>query len=174
MTRGLSKARISVPIVVVVVAFLYIIVFVVYPGIGHDKESAMKASDLSNAKQSAIANIMYMADHDGYGPPPDHWMDALSPYIKNDVIYTSPGLDQNAGEHGYAYLRLLGGIRLEDVTNSNEVPVLFNSSDLSRNVAGGLDLLPDPPRWEGGNNIAFLDGHAKRHETARQFRIELP
>ena len=172
MKHDLLKAPISVPIVIAVVAFLYIIVFVIYPGIGHDRGQAMRAFDLSNVKQLTIANAMYMSDSDGYGPPPEQRMDVLLPDTKTEKIYTSPGLDADAGEYGYAYLRELGGIRLDDVLYPAKVPLLFNSSDLQRNVAGGLDLLPDPSRWEGGNNIAFLDTHAKRHEIAPKFMIE--
>ena len=172
--RGLSRATVSVPLVISVVVGLLIIAFILFPVYTICSAGAPESSDLSNIRQLALGHGMYMSDHDGYGPPPDQWMDALKPYTKNELIFTNPGLDQDAGEYGYAYLRELGGVHLDDVINPAKVPVLFNSSDLRRNVAGGLDLLPDPPRWEGGNNIAFLDSHAKRHETAPTFTIELP
>jgi prepilin-type processing-associated H-X9-DG protein len=34
--------------------------------------------------------------------------------------------------------------------------------------------LPDPPRWDGRNIIAFLDGHAKATEGAPKVEIKLP
>ena len=158
--------------IVAILAGIALLVFLsplfLYGGHGYSKRS----SDLSNVKQIAVGHALYMYDSDGYGPPPEQRMDVLLPDTKTEKIYTSPGLDADAGEYGYAYLRELGGIRLDDVLYPAKVPLLFNSSDLQRNVAGGLDLLPDPSRWEGGNNIAFLDTHAKRHEIAPKFMIE--
>ena len=58
MKDDLWKAPISVPVVVAVVVFLFIIVFVVFPGVGPEKGVAVKVADLSNLRQSAIANAM--------------------------------------------------------------------------------------------------------------------
>lgn len=183
MKHRQSRAIGSLALINWILIGLAVFAFILSPLSCYDgKAAARKTADLSHLKQSALANLIYMADHDGYGPPPDQWMDLVAPYLRNewssndDVerVYTSPGFDRDGGEYGYAYLRELGGVRLEDVLNPQEVPLLFNSSDLGRNVAGGLDLLPDPPRWDSGNNFAFLDSHAKHLDVAPQFTIELP
>lgn len=153
------------------------ILLIIRPGkiFGYPNTHSPERSDLSNLKQMGLAHLMYMEDNDGYGPPPDQWMEVLLPYYKNERILNSPGLDGDAGEYGYAYLSELGPIRESDVINPESVPAFFNSSDLRRNVTGGLELLPDPPRWDGEvNHIAFLDAHAKAFETAPKFKIELP
>ncbi|MCH8979619.1 MAG: hypothetical protein IH945_10320, partial [Armatimonadetes bacterium] len=122
MRRELARAASLVAWIVAILAGIALILLLFpWSSIGGYR-SAKSSSDLSNIKQSGIANLMYMSDHDGYGPPPDQWMDVLAPYVKNDLIFTSPGLDQDAGEYGYAYLRELGGIRLEDVLYPAKVP----------------------------------------------------
>ena len=175
MNRELSRALGSVALISWILIGLIGLGLLLAPVLlcACSKTSYPKA-DLSNVKQLTIANLMYMSDHDGYGPAPDQWMDLLQPYAINKNLFVSPSKRRRTNEFGFAYLRSLGEVRSEDVLNPADVPVIFNSTDLRRNVAGGLYLLPDPPRWKDGNNFAFLDGHAKRHKTAPKFTIELP
>jgi hypothetical protein len=83
-------------------------------------------------------------------------------------------LEERKGQFGYAYYRPLGGVKEWAVQNPEEVPLVFDSSDLRWNANGDLSLLPDPPRWDGKNLIAFLDGHVKAVEGTPEVEIKLP
>ncbi len=118
--------------------------------------------------------MLYLESHDGAGPFPNTWMDQIEPYAKNPAVFIAPNKERKQDEFGYAYYRRLGHVELSAVLNPEEVPMVFDSHDLSWNANGGLDLLPDPPRWENEKNtIAFLDGPAKSITTAPKFEIKL-
>ncbi len=129
---------------------------------------------VSHLKFIGLAHILYQEAHDGAGPFPSTWMDQLEPFLKDPVAFIAPNKERKQDEFGYAYYRRLGSVKLPAVQNIEEVPMAFDSHDLSWNANGGLDLLPDPPRWENEKNtIAFLDGHAKSITTAPMFKIKL-
>jgi hypothetical protein len=143
-----------------------------------------RAGSISNLKQIALAHEMYLLDFDGYGPAPATWADLLAPYTsprivdyKKDysLLFKSPHNRQGDGddqEYGYAYFRPLGGVQLSSISNSADVPVIFDSSDMRWNANGDLSLLPDPPRWKGTNLIAFLDTHVARIEGTPKVEIK--
>ncbi|MEX2244067.1 MAG: hypothetical protein WD716_09515 [Fimbriimonadaceae bacterium] len=139
---------------------------------------ARRTSSISNLKQIGTAHAMYTEQHDGYGPPPDRWADAL--LAENDRLgflheYSkSYQSDSHKAMFAYAYFRPLDGIAVSEVKNPAEVPLAFDSSDLRWNANGDLTLLPDPPRWLGTNLILFLDTSARAVRETPVVAIKIP
>ncbi|MEX2242243.1 MAG: hypothetical protein WD716_00190 [Fimbriimonadaceae bacterium] len=138
--------------------------------------SGRKSVSLSNLKQAAIGHEMYVADNDGFGPSPKSWVDQVSAYMpnKSERVFASAHEAIKDGEYGHAYFRPLGDLKEWAVQNKEEVPLMFDSTDLRRNANGGLELLPDPPRWGKVNLMAFLDGHVKAIRERPRVEIILP
>jgi hypothetical protein len=136
---------------------------------------AKKVRSLSNLKQLGLAHMLYVEDWSGFGPPPATWVDSMWSYHHNAMSYESPHEGRKKGEYGYAYYRPLGEVKEWAIQNKEEVPMLFDSSDLRRNANGDMSLLPNPPRWLGETNLfAFLDGHVKSFRTPPKLEIKLP
>jgi prepilin-type N-terminal cleavage/methylation domain-containing protein len=99
----------------VVIAIIAILAAILFPVFAQAKASAKKASDLSNVKQIATAQVLYVQDYDGAvamnrscnlwrepnGPANASpcqagdvalgWIDFLEPYTKSIDIFKSPG-----------------------------------------------------------------------------------
>lgn len=138
--------------------------------------TAKRTASLSNLKQTALAHEMYVTEYDGFGPSPESWMDQIAPYLlnKNERLFASVHETIEDHEYGHAYFRPLGSLKEWAVQNKEEVPLMFDSTDLRRNANGGLELLPDPPRWGEANLMAFLDGHVKAIREKPKVEIALP
>ena len=76
--------------------------------------AAKKAEIISNAKQAALAAIMFAADNDDNFPPSAGWQDRMSPYLKdsnllNGFVYSLNG--QNASSFDKPAESVLGYIK---------------------------------------------------------------
>lgn len=178
MDEGKPKRKISWAAVIVVLVVVCACGFVFFPVLPHGHGQARRSASISNLKQIALGHALYLADFDGFGPSSETWADQLMPYVKNEYLFKSPRFNEaqvmREDEYGYAYYRPLGGVHLDKVQNPEEVPLAFDSSDLRWNANGDLSLLPDPPRWDGKNLIAFLDTHVKAVEGRPRVEIKLP
>jgi hypothetical protein len=169
-----AKSPVPIWVIVVLLVFVCPCGVMLYPIILAARPAAPRAGSISNLKQIALANTMYCAENDGYGPNPLTWTDDLLPQLHNRELFRSTHLEEGGEESGYAYYRPLFGLNQDLIENLNEVPVVFDSSDMRWNANGDLSLLPDPPRWDGKNLIAFLDGHVKAVEGTPEVEIKLP
>jgi len=92
----------------VVIAIIAILAAILFPVFAQARSKARQASGLSNAKQVALAILMYSQDYDekwpraGWECDPTvaparnacggtNWQNVTEPYIKNGQIFTSPG-----------------------------------------------------------------------------------
>jgi hypothetical protein len=124
---------------------------------------------LSNMKQADLGIMMYAADSDDLLPLAANWMDSTRLYTKQEQVYHSPGIPEigmnGQPQFGIAFRRSLASANLDKIFRPEEVALIFDSSDLSRNASGELELLPNPPRYgsndERKNLVGFADGHAK-------------
>lgn len=103
------------------------------------------------------AALLYQVD-DNLKPPPKV-RDVQDPMF----VSRMPSCPTLVGEgkprgFGYAMNIALSGKR---ETESPTTPLVFESSDLARNVSGTLADLPNPPRHGHQNVIAYEDAHAK-------------
>ena len=69
---------------------------------------------------------------------------------------------QGFNAYGYAMNAALSSTKRSAVTDPTATPLLFDSTILTKNAASGIDTLPKPGRHNGGNNVAYTDGHARR------------
>lgn len=128
-----------------------ILAAMIFPVFSRARESARKATCLSNVLQLGTALQLYGADFGGQLPPQDNdWM-PLEPYVRNYSILRCP--TDPAGEE------------VSDWYESGW-PVTFDSSYVYRSGLA-TDGLPyeivgfDEQVWHlGGRNILSLDGHA--------------
>jgi len=104
MTRRSGFTLIELLVVIAIIAILAAILFPVF---ARAREKARQASCLSNIKQLALGELMYVEDYDGRLTPEcscscpkwDYtcWKDRLYPYIKNLQLYECPSSDANPG-----------------------------------------------------------------------------
>jgi prepilin-type N-terminal cleavage/methylation domain-containing protein/prepilin-type processing-associated H-X9-DG protein len=87
----------------VVIAIIAILAAILFPVFARARESARRASCLSNLKQIGLGMIMYTEDYDEHVPPidinaaadtnannPYGWADAIQPYLKSTQIFQCP------------------------------------------------------------------------------------
>jgi prepilin-type processing-associated H-X9-DG protein len=153
------------------VAFIALLVFiglVVWscPG-GHGIESARGTACLSNVKSLAMGLLMYEADHDRL-PHRDAWMDSLQPHLTKRTpdpgyLEMCPAVKRDKMQgYGYAFNSLLSQKKVSAIAAPEEVPIVYDSINYSRNASDPVNSLPHPGRHMGKNSVAFADGHAKR------------
>ncbi|HXH61317.1 MAG TPA: hypothetical protein VNI20_08150 [Fimbriimonadaceae bacterium] len=156
-----QKAEFWIVRVVTAIAVVVVIAVFFYPVCEQSREIHDGPSTLSNIKQQALACAMYMTDYDDRLQPAATWMDALVPYVKNDLVFRDVSMeDRKEDEYGCAFFSPLSLVDTTKVMHLETVPLTFQSSDLSRNANGRLDLLPGRLK-DGMNDVSFLDYHAK-------------
>jgi hypothetical protein len=117
------------------------------------------ASETGNLKAIYNALKLYQ-DSEGQFPDSKTWMDAIKNRMLADNMtgeeaakkLVSPSLRANPGQYGYAMNDAASGKYIGDL--DPKMPLIFDSSDVSRNAHGSpAKLLPKPPR--GGQNMAI-------------------
>jgi len=124
------------------------------------------AACLSNIKQLAIGELLYANDNDDRLPPTAAWMDCITKYVKYPEAFHCPSV-KGESSYGYAMNLDCGNKKDYDDPTPAEKVLLFESILLERNATSGVYDLPDPPRHNGRNCVAYLDGHVKSFEQGR-------
>jgi|GEM_PF-2265457 len=115
---------------------------------------------LSNIKQLGLGFAMYVQDYDEHYPLPKAWNESIFPYTKNTAILHCPYAPEESLPT-YAMNRRLKSVLSARIETPANTVMLFDSIP-GKNLSGGREVLPDPPRHRNGdNNIGFVDGHAK-------------
>ena len=112
---------------------------------------------LANLKDLGHAMYMYAEDWSDRLPPPDKWNQAAG-YSNKGFLICPSAPDQRAPS--YAMNRDLGGMRLRQVSQADDVVMLFESVS-GADLAGGHELLPQRPRHPRGNSVCFADGRTR-------------
>ncbi len=175
----------------VVIAIIAILAAILFPVFARAREKARQTSCLSNAKQLALSQLMYVQDYDEMFCPnatsvadyvlPDGvthwtggamlWMYYMMPYVRNSQVFTcpsdsSPWSPSAYGSSSYGknyrlHLRALASIDAPSTT------IMLNDcgyylSDWDTRTGGDSDNAAPPSIiHNGGANLAFVDGHAK-------------
>jgi len=110
--KSRTSAAFTLIELLVVIAIIAILAAILFPVFAQAREKARQASCLSNLKELALANIMYVQDYDeafcneGYAQAPawgwqQTWQFETQPYIKNYQIMNCPSdshyLEPNTG-----------------------------------------------------------------------------
>lgn len=146
---------------VLIVVILLVIAAFVWPYSSGGKASARRTACMSNMKMAGMSVLMYCGDWDDRLPPAATWATANRAYAKDPAIYHCPEIrDFKADQFGHAFRSALQHRKSTELSPSE--PMLFDSTDLSWDAHGGLDLLPPKGRHPGGkNSICFVDGHTQ-------------
>jgi prepilin-type processing-associated H-X9-DG protein len=131
----------------------------------------MKAQCLSNLKQQNIAMLQYAEDFDGRLPRRSNWMDATDSFLRR---YSTAEFDwtrhcplvqreikRDRSLFGFAFNSRIEGKEVKELSDMERTPLIFESSNLSRNASDPVLTLPNPGRHGGKNCIGYADGHAK-------------
>ena len=133
---GLSIFLLSIPIYAAVM----------FPVFARARENARRSACQSNMKQISLGLQQYALDHKGKCPEGTtmaSWKTALSPYLKNDALFSCPST--KSGEEHYVLNPAMAGANIEKIDNAATIPVFFDAE------IRHLETL----------NIAFADGHIK-------------
>jgi hypothetical protein len=116
----------------------------------------------SDLRQLSTAVMNYTTDHDGQFPRAASWLEVLGSerYLDPRQELGRDHRDPNAGRM-FAMNAALGGYHSEQISEPGRT-VLFFECRPGAPLAGGPDLLPDEPRYDGKYLVAFVDGHTER------------
>jgi prepilin-type processing-associated H-X9-DG protein len=144
-----------------------ILAAILFPVFSQARAAARQVSCLSNVKQQALGTIMYVQDYDETFPPSNTWVDATFPYVKNDKVYRCPEVPAGSSNaYGYAFNSALSRKLLKKVSVPATTQMMYDSTNLSKNATDAMATLPNPPRHRNrGNNIGYVDGHARSTAT---------
>ncbi len=128
---------------------------------------AEKTQDLENLKIISLALVQYTQDHDEFYPDAAHWMDELSPYIKDKTVFFDP-FQPNAQRYGYAFNRNCSGKTIAAFAEPAEVVSIFDSTLGTQNASDtGQSLALRPIQRIGESSstaysgYSFADGHVR-------------
>lgn len=132
---------------------------IMMPTFTRARGKAQQTACLSNIKQLGLACLMYAADYDEVFPTavdPQGFHDQIFPYLRNESLFKCPSAPD---EQGYAFNPKLAGANIEDLRRPAEMPMLWDAGA----QPGGVAPVPGTTtgRHNGGDNVAFADGHAK-------------
>ncbi len=130
-----------------------------------DPKLRYSGTSMDNLKALHTAMMLYH-ESEGQFPHSDAWMEAVEDriYIANmkkadaRKKLVNPLLPPVPGQFGYAMNDAASAKYKDDVPEPSKTPLLFDSSDTSRNAHGDpKKLLPSPPR-PGGNLGVSIEG----------------
>lgn len=134
---------------------------ILFPVFAKARDKARSLSCMSNERQMALGLMQYAQDNDNNLPASATWMDQTKVYVRSDQPYHCPSVwNQDPAKYGYAYNSSLSSGNLGKISAPESTNAIYDSTNLNRNASDASTSLPDPPRHDGGNNIAYLDGHA--------------
>jgi hypothetical protein len=135
-------------VVVVVLIGVAMLAAVMVSSFSKGYHGAHTASCLSNAKQLALAQLMWAQDHEETFPDAATWKQDVGPYVRNQQTFICPA--GNRGEDSYEMNPELSNVKLETIPRPRDTPLLYDAG-----FPNGK-----PPHSEGWV-VAFADGHAK-------------
>ena len=96
--------------------------------------NAMRTQDMRNLKQIGLALTQYAQDNDEVFPKAAHWMDAVSPYLKDKTVFFDP-FQPGAKRYGYALNRNCSGKSLAAFADPQGTIFAFDSTLGTRNAS---------------------------------------
>jgi prepilin-type processing-associated H-X9-DG protein len=129
-------------------------------------EQAASDACLGNLRHLASALRMYAGDNDGRLPHWSAWGVAAMRHIDRPTAFQCPAAPR---EPGYAYNAALGGVPVDLVPRPGNCAMLWDAGALGPSL--GLARADNPPRHHGGDNYAFVDGHAAWRKRGARVRV---
>ena len=130
------------------------------------RSDAMRLQDTANLKAISIALTQYVQDNDEFYPRAAHWMDTLSPYLKDKTVLFDP-FQPGARHYGYALNRTCSGKSLAAFAHPWETIAVFDSTLGTRNASDtGQSMRVSISGDTSGSNYLFVDGHVRWSRAA--------
>ncbi len=129
-------------------------------------ERRMSEACLGNLRDLSAALRMYAADNEGRFPHWPVWGAAALGHVHTVLAFQCPAAPD---QPGYAYNAALGGVTLADVSRPRDCAMLWDAGAQGPSV--GLPTGYNPPRHHGGDNYAFVDGHAAWRKRGSRVRV---
>ena len=136
---------------------------ILFPSFRRYRETMAGNMCMRRIGESSRAMAMYAVDSDDSLPPATAWMDKLQPFVRSGRAFRCPAVRmQGFNAYGYAMNVALSSNKRSAVADPSAKPLLFDSTLLTKNAASGIETLPQSGRHNGGNNVAYADGHMSR------------
>jgi prepilin-type processing-associated H-X9-DG protein len=129
-------------------------------------ERRMRQACLSNLRSLSSALRMYASDNDGRFPYWPAWGAAALRHTDTVPAFQCPATPD---QPGYAYNAALGGVAVDIVSKPQDCAMLWDAGALGPSV--GLPTGYSPPRHDGGDNYAFVDGHTAWRRRGSSVRV---
>jgi hypothetical protein len=134
---------------------------ILFPVFAQSRDHPHRSPCLSNVKQLATGQLIYTCDWEDRLPQAVSWMDKIKPYVKDERVFHCPiAQAKDANAYGYAMSVACSDVNTVKAPTPDGTVLLFESALLARNACSGFYGLPDPPRHETVDMVAFVDGHA--------------
>lgn len=125
-------------------------------------EPAKNITCPDHLKRLYDATRLYADSWDGYLPPAERWMTALTDeaqrFAEAEWLHCPDVSRSGEAIYGYAMNAALGGKRLDEVEDKERTPLFYDSTDLRKDAHDAVASLPTPGRHTGRNNVVYLDG----------------
>jgi hypothetical protein len=133
------------------------------PGLAPDSPvaGASHTQCLANLEELALGVLLYAQDHEERLPDAARWVDEITPYLKKTACLWCPAAPQL--QYGYAMNAALSKASLADIAEPFDTVLLFESNLGTLNASGDPAGAARPPRHDGANHCAYVDGSSKRH-----------
>lgn len=128
-----------------------------------------------NLKSLYLALSSYAQDWDAL-PPAENWLDneeIASKIVKDEWMHCPAVSDRQDAKFGYAYneglaSKSLKGKPLKEIPDGAKTPLIYDSTNLTKNAHDKITSLPEPGRHGGRNNILYCDGHVEAVEPGKR------
>jgi len=115
---------------------------------------------------------MYADDYEDHYPISISWIDSTGPYVSDTSRFHCPSVSfENGSPFGYAANSEKSAAERGKIAELSKVPLIFDSSVLSKNANDSFQSLPKPGRHTSrpargeailpGNNIGYGDGSVR-------------
>ncbi len=126
----------------------------------------------SNVFRLSRAQLLYADDCDDHFPIGDRWMDRTMPYVIEDRRFHCPTVSlPGETKYGYAMNSQLSGSIRGTLVDPDNIPLIFDSSNLAASASDPFTSLPNPPRHltkahrgipsKPGNYVGYATGSAR-------------
>jgi len=136
----------------------------VTPTPGQQRFNAMRGQDKANLTAIGGALTQYAQDHDEHFPNAAHWMEALSPYLKDETVFFDP-FQPGVRHYGYAFNRNCSRKSLASIGYPSEVVFVFDSTLGTRNANDTGQSLRYSDGTRRHTDLLLVDGRVKSTNT---------
>jgi hypothetical protein len=141
----------------VMIGFFWIAALIITPVLASARHAATKSSCLSNAKETAVALLVYGADFDERLPIASNWQTATERYRRGDAVNLK--CPEGKTDYSYAMNQAASARKLEGFMDPEKTVLIFECDAYEANPSGGKEWFV--PRHGGLGVVAMVDGRAK-------------